>query len=933
MTWYIPIWTWLAHAAVGTLLVLAAGCLGAALSRQPVRKLRLLELTLAGCLLAPWLSLVSGLPQWSLGWLESTEQPDSSAAASRATAVTAVAQSDWRNRDSLDQAELAARTQQSLEEKAGGIVPPTPSSEPTPQAPEAPQLATLAWPSTPQMIVAAYIAVSAGLLAWWLVGLLRLAYLYRRTTPAPAYVRALFRQIAGSAGDRVELVCSDRMDMPLTFTWRRPVIVLPRALCLESEESALRFCFAHEWSHIERCDIWSWHLASMAQILFFFQPLYWWLRRQLRLCQDYLADARAARQGSMAEDYAEYLVGLARRRMGSTVPATLGIGDRRSNLYRRVLMLLNARQPLEQRCRLPWSAAYALGILVLLAAVAVVRLDAAGTGSAPDDKAAAQEKKETPKQEQKDKPKAEAVTYTGRVFDKDTDKNIPGAVVTVRRSVYADHKPHRILEESKHTTNAEGKYTFTIPAEQAAEYYLYIELDVEARGYAPRKHFGYSFAMIRKNEKMGGRPFFENVDLRPAAEITGIVETPEGKPASDVKVLAYSNTSKNKEGEFEYGSFADVKTDKDGKFSLWIITPGPAVFWILPEKYAPSTHVIKDPTKRGDMGRFVMDPGIILKGRVVDSQGKPLASVNVEADKRGGIEDFNLPVADHIRRSTTTNDKGEFTFAPLPAAGYEVYPQEQVWDPSKDEKEPKKTPLAAVFVRQHVELKAGPAPEPIEVRAVPHVVIEAQYYDSKGKKTRGHAGHMFGRPDKSTFWFGQAKMDEDGKMTMLVPHGINEAKLSLMTNEHGVLRWRRGKNGPLQAQREIDFGTLTDDIKDIEIIRYVAPILIVDARDKEGKQIKGFQGKLVYSSPVGRKRPGEMFVNGVQGDVFMEKQEDGRWRSSQLLPDEEITVTISADGYKPYTEKIELAEGVNKEIKAELEKGATPEKKKEEEKK
>jgi beta-lactamase regulating signal transducer with metallopeptidase domain/protocatechuate 3,4-dioxygenase beta subunit len=921
MSWYIPVWTWLAHAAVGTLLVLTVGCLGAALSRQPIRKLRLIELTLLGCLLAPWLSLLSGLPQWSLGWLGSNQMIAESSAS---TSDAADSQADWESRDREDRVIAAARAEQSTAEKGTAVVPPTSASEPTPVAVETPRAAALDWPTTPQMIVGIYLALSAGLLAWWLFGLTRLALLCRKTTPAPAHVRAVLLQMAGTAGERVQLLCSDRIDLPFTFSWRRPVIVLPLADCQEGRESALRFCLAHEWSHIERRDIWSWHLAGMAQILFFYQPLYWWLRREMRLCQDYLADARAVEEAGAAEDYADYLVGLARLRLGNPVPATLGIGDRRSNLYRRVIMMLNTRQPLERRCRRLWTAGCALAVFGILAAVAVVRLDAA----APSD-----DKKETPKQDAaKDKPKAEAVTYTGRVFDKDTDKNIPGAVVTVRRSVYADHMPHRVIEESKHTTNADGKYTFTIPAEQAAEYYLYIELDVECRGYAPRKHFGYSFAMIRKNEKMGGRPFFENVDLRPAAEITGIVETPEGKPASDVKILAYSNTSKTKEGEFEYGSFADAKTDKDGKFSIWIITPGPAVFWILPEKYAPSTHVIKDPTKRGDMGRFVMDPGIVLKGTVVDSQGKPLSGLFVEADRQGGIEDFNLPVANAIRRTAVSDDKGKFTFAPLPAGNYNVYPQEHGYDPSKDDKRPEKRPLEAVFIRQNVELKGGPEAEPIEVRAVPHVVIEAQYYDSKGKKTRGHAGHMFGRPNKTGFWFGQAKMDQDGKMTMLVPHGINEAKLSLMTNEHGVLRWRRGKDGPLHAQREIDLGTVTDDVKDIEIIRYVAPILIMGAVEKGGSPIKNIQASIKYAPDKNPNDGRGRFINGVQGDVFMEKQEDGRWRSSGLLPDEEVTVTISADGYKPYTEKVKLEEGITKEIKAELEKGAAPEKKEAEKK-
>ena len=442
---------------------------------------------------------------------------------------------------------------------------------------------------------------------------------------------------------------------------------------------------------------------------------------------------------------------------------------------------------------------------------------------------------------------------------------------------------------------------------------------MEAPGYAPRSHFGYSFAMIQKNEKMGGRPFFENVDLRPAKEITGLVETPEGNPAAGIKVMAYSNTSKKTDG-FEYGSFASGKTDKQGRFRIWLVTPGPAVFWILPESYAPSTHVIKDPTKRGDMGRFLLTPGIVLRGTLLDAQGKPLPGLFVEADKRGGIEDFNLPVADHIRRTTLTNDRGEFIFAPLPPASYEVMPKEHGYDPSKDESRPPKRPFSGVFVRQHVTLKDGEQPEPIEVRAVPHVFIEAQYLDSKGKPTRGHAAHMFGRINKNDYWFGEAKVDDKGKMTLLAPHGMTEAKMSLMTNEHGVLRWRKAKDGPLNGKREIDLGTLNDDVRGIEIIRYVAPILLINAAEKRGGQLKSFHAKIEYAPGKSPKEPNSSFVNGVQGDVYLEKQEDGRWRTSQLLPDEDIKVTVSADGFKPHTEKLKLAEGTTKELKAELEK-------------
>src|SRR5262249_27294182 len=178
-----------------------------------------------------------------------------------------------------------------------------------------------------------------------------------------------------------------------------------------------------------------------------------------------------------------------------------------------------------------------------------------------------------PREDPKDVPKAalpatpaanETLHYAGKVTDKDTGKPIAGATVTVRRSLLGDpteKEENRVIEETKHTTDAEGKYAFTIPPEQTSKRYLYIELDVEHPDYAPRKHFGYALSMIRKNEKLGGRPFFENVDLRPGQAITGTVQTPEGQPAAGVKVMAYSVTDRRKSGEFEYGSFADTRTD------------------------------------------------------------------------------------------------------------------------------------------------------------------------------------------------------------------------------------------------------------------------------------------------------------------------------------------------------------------------------------
>src|SRR5207248_1617183 len=162
------------------------------------------------------------------------------------------------------------------------------------------------WFSPSLAVVGVYVALAIVLLLRWLVGLGQLLHLCRSAMSPPSGVMRSFRAVAGPGAERVRLLVSDRVRLPIMFGWWRPVIMLPADLCRDGDAAALRYCLAHEWSHVERRDAWTWHLASLAGLLFFYQPLFWWLRRQLRLCQDFLADACAAEQADAAEDYAEY---------------------------------------------------------------------------------------------------------------------------------------------------------------------------------------------------------------------------------------------------------------------------------------------------------------------------------------------------------------------------------------------------------------------------------------------------------------------------------------------------------------------------------------------------------------------------------------------------------------------------------------------------
>ena len=543
----------------------------------------------------------------------------------------------------------------------------------------------------------------------------------------------------------------------------------------------------------------------------------------------------------------------------------------------------------------------------------------------------------TPPQEKK---AIRALTYTGRVTDKLTGKPIAGAAVTVRREILAPYEL-RLLEEPKYTTDASGRYTFTIPPEQVAERFLYIELDVSHPDYATRRGFGYALSMIRKNEPLGMRPFFEHVELYPADPIAGTVVTADGKPAAAVKVLGFSMPNR---GDFESASFSDATTDPKGAFRLNLTKGSKAIFWILPKDDAPSAHLVDE--KRGDLGRFTLEKGTALKGRVRDEHGKPVAGVWVNAEITGGPAKkmSGLPVADFLARAALTDAQGKFTLAPLPAGECVVrvadYPHDGLL------RNQGHRPSPGVFGPQRLTLKADEATVLVGLRAVPQVVIEGQFYDSRGKTRLGHAPMLWGhldlessegqswmdllfkpsgdakqknRNDPRSFYSAYGAMDKKGHFVIRAPKGLKDAKLNLMTNEHGALRVRMTKDGPLSNQhRDIDLGTLQHDVQGIEFVRYDAPILLVKPVAEKGGPLRDVKVNLEYAEGKGPWKGGGRFTEGK--DVHFEKQNDGRWRSEQLLPDEEFTVTVDAAGYEPKSEKLKLPEGAVKDVEVRLKK-------------
>lgn len=340
--------SWLMRSALVSLAILVIGSGAVLIWRQPLRRVRIIELVLGGCLIAPWLGLIPGYPQLPL---------------------------------------VASHTPVSQKPEVPLPAPVEPTSEPMTIEPmmavQLPEHAAQPFAETttiktpvhafdirPWIVGIYFVGVAIGAL-WWLVGIVALSRLLRTSRPAPSHCRELLTEISAGRSDRVRLLVSRRLSQPFASAWGRAVIVLPENLC--GDERALRWCLAHEWAHVDGHDFRAWLLAGLVRVLFFYQPLLWWLRRQLRICQDFIADSQAARQGPQVEDYAEFLTARAVAGRSYLTAARLSMASRKSELYRRVIMLLKD-QPLERRTPRLWMVSVTVAALVLVAVVAAVSL-------------------------------------------------------------------------------------------------------------------------------------------------------------------------------------------------------------------------------------------------------------------------------------------------------------------------------------------------------------------------------------------------------------------------------------------------------------------------------------------------------------------------------------------------------------------------------
>ena len=371
---------WLADFHLLAATLLAAVLLVQLLLRQPVQRMAVTKSTLAALIA---LAAFCALPGWSLVHLISAEAPPP-------TTPTLVA------------APTAAPFVVEIKENIATF-PVQPATAPaTSVQPGSDTWASISWLA---VVVGLYGCGSAAVVAWLAMGSLSAGRVRRRARWAAAELTQLLQQIVGAARTP-QLLVSDQVETAAAMgVWRTRIILgqgLVQATLCNTSRHSLAAVLAHEWAHIRNGDLWTLALSRLLLVLLWAQPLYWLLRRRMRLDQETLADA-AAVVVSGRVDYAEQLLGWAQhaaavgpRGRAPRLAGAVGLWEGPSQLKMRVAALLDDKFMMFRECSLRWRVGSACAALMAAALLSLMTLQQAEPQASAAGQAAADAAKPAP---------------------------------------------------------------------------------------------------------------------------------------------------------------------------------------------------------------------------------------------------------------------------------------------------------------------------------------------------------------------------------------------------------------------------------------------------------------------------------------------------------------------------------------------------------
>jgi beta-lactamase regulating signal transducer with metallopeptidase domain/protocatechuate 3,4-dioxygenase beta subunit/tetratricopeptide (TPR) repeat protein len=665
---------WLADFYLLTAVLLGLAMTGCAVLKQPAQRLAVGKSALVGLLL---LGVLSAIPGWSAIHLLTAQKP--------LAALPAVERAAPVVRTALPSAEVRAPMT---------TAEPANANSTKPMLPDEKASTPIQW----ELVLSALHVCGAVVVFGWLVlGWFASRALRRSARPAPPWVRALLGELSSSRGHlaRAEVCTSERIDVAVALGVWRPVILVPErwcsepALATESPERPnsslqgrgnLRPVMAHELAHVANRDL---HWVAFARVLLvalWAHPLFWFMRRRLRLDQEALADAAAAEVAGR-QAYAEQLVAWGReasRRPVMQLPSAVGLWEGPSQLRRRVAMLLNERLTVLRSCSRRWRFGSAVVVVGVAAVLSLVTTRPAMTQAKSKDQALAEDKSDvTGTFFQTSTPPGVPNIIAGQCVD-ENEKPLAGADVLLARATWDGTSRKNI---SRQTTASDGRFRFEHVVDIQREYPngkipKFPNPAIPTFQISARKAGRESCSEIVDQNQIANFGANMHVPMGPGATLRGRVTNSNGEPVAGALVSVGFSQLDRWEG------FQTARTRADGTYEITDAPPlqvsdkkpGPPDE-LRSGSYSLVTRASTQPiivTQTDYADRSVrckgipgtqdiqLEPAAIIRGRVIDATtNKPAANIRVIA----------VPVYAYA----TTDDHGAYRFHSLPAGTYNLW--------------------------------------------------------------------------------------------------------------------------------------------------------------------------------------------------------------------------------------------------------------------
>jgi bla regulator protein BlaR1 len=143
---------------------------------------------------------------------------------------------------------------------------------------------------------------------------------------------------------KVALRFSNMIDAPLMLGHFKPLILLPIAIVNNLSVKEVEAIIMHEVGHIKHNDYLLNILQVIVETLMFFNPIIWWLSRQIRKERELACDDISVKYFPHPEIYAHALFSLANAQMqaGTTAMAATGV-DHKYQLLKRIKRITNMK--------------------------------------------------------------------------------------------------------------------------------------------------------------------------------------------------------------------------------------------------------------------------------------------------------------------------------------------------------------------------------------------------------------------------------------------------------------------------------------------------------------------------------------------------------------------------------------------------------------